>query len=260
MALQLMLPKTSFYGVTDIGLVRQNNEDFWYSLPDYNFYALADGMGGHQAGEVASQETVMRVCQFIQGNFLVSKSLHAAREMLRLAIRITNDQIYRMSQENPLLRGMGTTLCCVFLHPKGLIYAHVGDSRIYRMRKGTLEPLTHDHSLVQELIELGQLNEQQADEFQYKNIITKAIGTESRVEPTVQTDVIEKDDILLLCSDGLTDLLTDQEIEHIISLKPTSEVASILVKTAVIKGGFDNVTAVVIKIEDLYAPSDLPRS
>ena len=178
--------------------------------------------------------------------------------MLSGTIQSVNDSIFRMSHENADLKGMGTTLCCLFLHPKGLIYGHVGDSRIYRLRKGKLEQLTHDHSLVRELIDLGKLSEEQAEEFQYKNIITKAIGTEPRVEPTVQSDSIQKGDILMMCSDGLTDLLSDEEIQHIISLQPIDKVADILVKTAVVKGGYDNVTAVIVKILDKYASADLP--
>jgi serine/threonine protein phosphatase PrpC len=257
MALHLMLYKTVVYGVTDIGLVRQNNEDFWCHLPDLHFFALADGMGGHQAGEIASREVATSICHYVQENSLASETLQKAREMLVEAIRQANERIYRMGHGNAELKGMGTTLCCFFLHPKGLIYAHVGDSRIYRLRKGTLEQLTHDHSLMRELIELGQLNEQQVDEFQYKNIITKAIGTEPRVEPTVQEDTIQNGDIIMMCSDGLTDLLTDQELQHIITLYPENEIASILVKTAVVKGGYDNVTVVIVKIEDKRASTDL---
>lgn len=258
MALELMLYKTETYGATDIGLVRQNNEDFWYQLPEFNFYVLADGMGGHQAGEVASRECVMQLCNLVKESPLNSFSLQKAREALAQIIRTVNASIYRMSCENEELKGMGTTLCCLFLHPKGLIYCHVGDSRIYRLRKGHLEQLTHDHSLVRELIELGQLNEKQAEDFQYKNIITKAIGTEGRVEPTVQNDAIHKGDILMMCSDGLTDLLTDEEMQHIIALQPTDKIADLLVKTAVVKGGYDNVTVVIVKIVDKHASADLP--
>jgi PPM family protein phosphatase len=258
MALELMLYKTETFGATDVGLVRQNNEDFWFQLPELNFYVLADGMGGHQAGEVASHEAVMQLCNLFKANSFSSLSLQKAREMLSGAIRSVNDSIFRLSHESLELKGMGTTLCCLFLHPKGLIYGHVGDSRIYRLRKGKLEQLTHDHSLVRELIDLGKLSEEQAEEFQYKNIITKAIGTEPRVEPTVQSDSILKGDILMMCSDGLTDLLTDEEIQHIISLQPIEQVADILVKTAVVKGGYDNVTTVIVKILDKYASADLP--
>ncbi len=258
MALDLMLYKTEVYSATDVGLVRENNEDFLFSLPDLNFYALADGMGGHLAGEVASKETVTQICDFIQSNSLASQTLQNARKMLYEAIQKVNDKIYRMSHQNADFKGMGTTLCCLFLHPKGLIYGHVGDSRIYRVRKEKLEQITHDHSLVRELIDSGQLNEDQADDFHYKNILTKAIGTESRVDPTVQSDSILKGDILMMCSDGLTDLLSEKEMLHILTLQPTDKVADLLVKSAVAKGGFDNVTVVVVKVMEKHASADLP--
>ena len=258
MALQLMLYRTEVYGATDTGLVRHNNEDCWHQLDDYHFYSLADGMGGHQAGEIASREAVKNIGHFVTENLLSDKSLHDARELLSDGIRWVNDLVYRMGHRSCELKGMGTTLCCLFLHPKGLIYAHVGDSRIYRMRKGQLELLTHDHSLVRELIDLGQLNESEAEAFQYKNILTKAIGIEPKIEPTVQSDSLQKGDILMMCTDGLTDLLADQEIEQVMKTEPENEMANSLVKKAIAKGGFDNVTVVIVKIQDQNASTDLP--
>lgn len=239
----------SIYGASDIGLVRQNNEDFWAQIPEEQFFVLADGMGGHQAGEIASKETVSRLCQLLHKKALLSfKSLEEIKQIFCILVQEVNQFVFRMGNESKELRGMGTTLCFLYFHPKGLIYGHVGDSRIYRFRKNQLEQLTHDHSLLREMIELGQLNEQQAGEFAYKNIITKSIGTEPCVEPSIKDCSIEPGDLLLMCSDGLTDLLKNEEIKQILSSTPENELSKQLVKRAKLRGGYDNITVVIVKV------------
>ena len=213
-----MLYQLSVYCISDIGLIRQNNEDSWKLLKDKQFFVLADGMGGHQAGEVASKETVDNLCHLFQQRVdLFNQGISLAKQSLKEIIQEVNTIIYRLGKENHNLKGMGTTLCCIFLHSQGLIYGHVGDSRIYRFRESKLEQLTQDHSLLRELIDLGQLSEQQADDFLYKNIITKAIGTEPNVEPAVAHTTLETGDIILMCTDGLSDLVCLEEIQEIIS-------------------------------------------
>jgi protein phosphatase len=145
---------------------------------------------------------------------------------------------------------MGTTLCCLSFHPEGLIYAHVGDSRIYRLRQGQLEQLTQDHSLLRELIELGQLSEQQAEEFLYKNIITKAIGTELSVEPSVAQTNLEEGDVLLMCTDGLTDLVCRKEMQELLNRYPEEEAVQMLVGKAKENGGYDNITIILVKVKE----------
>lgn len=253
-----MLYKISAYGISDVGLVRQNNEDFWMQLKEDLFFALADGMGGHLAGEVASKKAVESLCLLFKEKFLLSdQSLKSSKKLISESIEEINHAVYRMGRENEELRGMGTTLCCVFLHPQGIIVGHVGDSRVYRLRDGQLKQLTQDHSLLRELIELGQLSEVQAKEFAYKNIITKAIGTEPFVEPTVIISDAKAKDIILMCTDGLTDLLTHQEIQKIVAETPSREVSKKLVKAAKLKGGYDNITVIVIDIHDILPPADL---
>lgn len=180
------------------------------------------------------------------------------KDLLRKAIISVNSLVYKMSKAQPELRGMGTTLCCLLFHPTGLILAHVGDSRIYRFRENKLEQLTKDHSLLRELVEQGQLNEQQATDFLYKNIITKAIGTESRIDPSVDEKDIQDNDVYLMCSDGLSDLLTAMEIETILakgsSLKTKAE---LLVESANNKGGRDNITVVIAKVKEINDIKDL---
>lgn len=244
--------RVSAFGLTDIGLVRQNNEDYWAELPELGFYALADGMGGHRAGEVASKLAIETLCEVIQNAFATDSdelSYEEAHGVMQLAIEHTNRVVYEKGQSNPDFKGMGTTLCCLQFHRKGLIYAHVGDSRIYRLRKGRLEQITRDHSLLREMIEMGQINENQAEEFVYKNIITRAVGTESELEPSVHMADMQNHDIYLMCSDGLSDMLSVNEMEKILTKYETIEEAGTkLVKTAKEKGGYDNVTVVLMQV------------
>jgi cysteine desulfurase len=238
------------FGLSDIGLVRQNNEDVWAELPDLRFFVLADGMGGHQAGEIAARETVNALCHVVKKKFSSQiLSLKEMREAVQRAIEHVNYFVYKMGKTNQELKGMGTTLCCLMFHEKGVIYANVGDSRIYRFRGKKLDQMTKDHSLLRELVDQGQLNEQQAMDFLHKNIITKAIGTEPKVVPSVSVSDICHEDIYLMCSDGLTDHLTQMEIAAILHTSSSiQEAVKQLVTKAKEKGGYDNVTVVVMKI------------
>lgn len=253
MVCQVMPYKILAYGLSDIGQ-RQNNEDVWAQLPEEAFFALADGMGGHQAGEVAAREAVNHACWLFKQRLAAAsdKSLQGVSQILREVIKQVNEIIYDMGSQQTYLRGMGTTLCCVYIHSDGLIYGHVGDSRIYLLRKKTLQQLTQDHSLLRELIDLGQLDEQQADEFHYKNIITKAIGTEPFVEGNVQTMPLSPGDIILMCSDGLSDPVQSEEIQHIMTHVSDREMGKQLIKAAKQRGGYDNVTVVIIKVQEKY--------
>lgn len=237
--------KLESYGISDIGLVRSNNEDEWAEV-DARFFALADGMGGHKAGEVAAKVTIINLCQAI--NKLKHLSIPEEIEFLKKAIISANGYVNDLSKENDELRGMGTTLCCFLLHEDTLIYAHIGDSRIYRFRKG-LTQLTQDHSLRYELIAKGQLEEGQP--FPFKNIITRALGTTSSVTPDIGTTTIEKDDIYFLCSDGLSDYVKNTEISDILERSNTvKEACTSLVEAAKSKGGNDNITVVMIKAHE----------
>ena len=263
MVVHLMPYKVLSVGISDIGLVRENNEDVWAKLPSQRLFILADGMGGHQAGEVASQETVKELCAILEKKLNIKDdtiSLDIAREFIFEAIQEVNAHIYNMGRKDHELRGMGTTLCCLHFHHKGLVYAHVGDSRIYRLRNKKLYQLTKDHSLMRELIDLGQLNERQAEDFQYRNIITKAIGTEPDVEPSVRVTEVQDHDLYMMCSDGLSDLLSLNEIEQIMNKKiPFKEISQHLVDASKEKGGNDNITVVVAKVQEMHEHKDIPR-
>jgi len=244
------------YAISDIGLSRSNNEDVFAELPDLNFYALADGMGGHKAGEVAAKETVLHICDAMDLLLATEKrlSLPDIVEGMKKAIVETNNWIRTLAREHPELSGMGTTFCSLLLYRETVIYAHVGDSRIYRFRNA-LERLTSDHSLRQELISTGDLTEVEAADFPMKNVLTKAIGTSSLVDPDIGTLIAESGDLFFLCSDGLTDFVSDSEIEKILRQKRSLKETGIqLVEEAKAKGGGDNITALLMKVVS-YEPN-----
>ncbi len=244
----------SAYGLSDTGLVRKNNEDAWGSLPELHLFVLADGMGGHQAGEVAAREAIHFFLGYIKELFENEKqktrSVQQAAELIRLAICRTNRFVYDLSQTHELLGGMGTTFLCLCFHDDSVIYAHVGDSRIYRKRTELLQQLTSDHSLLCELLERGgSIPRKQVEEYSYKNVLTKAIGTEPFVEPTINMARVSINDLYLLCSDGLSDLLTNPEINDVLSMDLTvEEKVRTLIALAKRKGGYDNVTAVLVEV------------
>lgn len=249
--MQVTMPQIESYGISDIGLTRQDNEDVWAELPQWNLYVLADGMGGHQAGEVAAKEAVMHLCDSIDTFFSLTKkpTLDQVIRSLGQAFHDVNDWVRSLAKEHPELSGMGTTLCCFVLIQETLVCAHLGDSRIYQFRAGKLERLTRDHSLRQELIAKGDLDEKTASAFPFKNVITKAIGTFSEADPDIETVSVKKNDIFFLCSDGLTDFLSDSEIEAILQKKASIKNKCIeLVEGAKAAGGSDNITIVMIKI------------
>lgn len=240
-------------GLSDIGLVRQNNEDVWAEQPSIGFLVLADGMGGHKAGEVAAREAVEALCRALKKKILPSKTytLVEFQDLLKRAIVYANGIVYKMGHAQYDLRGMGTTLCCLLFHQEGLVFAHVGDSRIYRWRGGVLEQLTKDHSLLRDLVDQGQLNDNEATDFLYKNIITKAVGTEPKVAPSMQTTTVSLEDVYLMCSDGLSDLLSSQEIANVLQYAPSLEqAAQTLIDQANAAGGRDNITVVIAKVQE----------
>lgn len=243
--------KVQSFGESDIGLVRLNNEDVWAQMPKEKFFILADGMGGHQAGEVAANEIVVHLCQFVKN--LYQRHSHLSEDKLihevEQAIRRANSNIFDLSSQEKEMEGMGTTLCLALLNNEHLIYAHVGDSRIYRVRKGRLTQLTEDHSLKKELIEKGELDESLASTFPLKNVITRAIGTQPQVAPEVESCLAEPGDIYFLCSDGLSDPLSDEKILSLIqSSTSIKEAVNELIESAKKQGGEDNITIVMFKI------------
>lgn len=235
-------------GISDIGRVRKNNEDVWADLSEINCYILADGMGGHQAGEVAAKETVDSLCRTLKKSLKTKpRPLNEVMKVIEMAIQNVNQHVYKLGRSASELKGMGTTLCLLYLHPEGALIAHVGDSRIYRLRGKKLKLLTEDHSLFSELTLSGKIGNLEREDFHYKNIITKAVGTEPNLKPSIAVDTIEEKDLYLLCSDGLSDLLSVEEMEKILNETPSlSLAASELVSLSKNKGGHDNVTVLLV--------------
>lgn len=245
-------------GCTHPGRRRRHNEDFWGQLPTHQFYVIADGMGGHKAGEVASREAVQSLCRLfgeaLEQRGAAALSIRKQKELLASLIYEVNTMLFQRGMEDDDLRGMGTTLCFVYFLNDTAILGHVGDSRIYRLRGGKLERMTRDHSLMRELVEMGQLEEEDVEEFLYKNIITRSIGCDPIVEPTIEkTDVVEGD-VFMMCTDGLTDMLPDKDIAELLVRKlgeddtTVDEVARALVSRANARGGEDNVTVVLTHV------------
>ena len=224
---------------TDIGKVRRQNEDAaWFDL-DHGVFAVADGMGGHLAGEVASGMAISAVKQMVQQHAMASISV------MRSAVMDAHEAIVRHAKENPACSGMGTTLSVLWRGGNYVYIAHVGDSRIYRLRNGALEQITQDHSLVEELVHAGLITRQQARTHSRRNIITRALGTEGDNTPDIMVTDVKKGDIFLLCSDGLTEMVEDAAIEKTLAEYSLERAADSLIAQALAAGGRDNVSLVL---------------
>lgn len=222
------------YGLSDVGLQRSNNEDVFHALSAHNFFVLADGMGGHNAGEIAARELVLHLSASIcRLSPLPIQKPSALSSLLYNAICDANTWVYKLSEQSPLLRGMGTTLCCLWIKNNFLLCGHVGDSRAYRLRKKLLK-ITEDHSIAMQ---------------QHKHALTRVIGTMPYVEPEIFLAPIHPGDTYLLCSDGLTKELSDNEILTILYDHPCVKTASqAMIDAAKAKGGGDNITVMMIKV------------
>lgn len=264
MAIRILPYHISAFGISDIGLVRPNNEDFWAEIPKINFFVLADGMGGHRAGEIAAQQAVNHLCDLVKEAFTGNTfTVEESKGIIQFAIEQTNEIVYKLSQQYEAWHGMGTTICCLYFHPKGVIIGHVGDSRIYRLRGQEFVQLTKDHSLLREMLDTGKITEHETPDFAYKNIITKAIGTEAALEPSVYSSEVLPSDIYLMCSDGLSDMLKPDEMKEIVQKSPDIKHAGYsLVEKAKSKGGFDNVTIILLQVDNQKKETkvNLPKS
>jgi len=247
-------------GLTDVGMARDHNEDNFYLAPDEALCIVADGMGGHKSGEVASRMAIDEIVDYYRAtadsdepvempNWPPRKKKPESREERRLVASMTraNDEIFTAATSNDDYRGMGTTLVSCFFVEEGVYIAHIGDSRAYRLRDGELEQLTDDHSLANEYIRMGILRPQDVENFPYKNVITRAVGLAESVEVETHFHEHQDGDIFVLCSDGLSDPVNDEAITRIIEEADGDlEVACReLVTTANRNGGPDNVTVVL---------------
>lgn len=240
--------------MTDIGLVRRNNEDVFLNLKEHGFFAIADGMGGHNAGEIAAKEAVRFVSTSIEELFISSERNWTIFDLIsinKLCIENANSWVHRLGNKKRGYKGMGTTICTLFFHKQSLIYSHVGDSRIYRFRQQLLEQLTFDHSLRNEMIIRGKIKKENSQNFYYKNILTRAIGTQNDVEVEMDIAPVSPNDLYLMCSDGLTDQVSDKKITEILkNAKSIENATETLIEQAKRQGGLDNVTVVLVKTDE----------
>lgn len=224
---------------TDIGKVRKQNEDAAWFDEKRAVFAVADGMGGHLAGEVASRLAIEAIERMAAAHRVPSAAA------LKEAVADAHETIARHAQEHQECTGMGTTLS-VLWRGGGYVYiAHVGDSRIYRFRDGELEQITQDHSLVEELVRAGLITREQARTHSRRNIITRALGTEGDNTPDILVTDVKKGDLFLLCTDGLTGMVEDSEIRDTLAELPLERAADALMQKALDAGARDNVTLVL---------------
>lgn len=236
------------FSITDIGKRRKINQDFVYTrettignLP--NVFIVADGMGGHNAGDYASKVTVETIVEEIENSFEKNPVL-----ILGKAIETANERIRQKASEDADMEGMGTTVVAATCLGKYLQVANVGDSRLYIVNDKEIKQITRDHSLVAEMVRMGGLGKEEAKNHPDKNIITRAVGAGKTVEPDFFAVELEEGDIVLMCSDGLTNMLEDEEIRMIVSgARDVAEKATMLVDAANGNGGRDNISVILIE-------------
>jgi len=250
--------KLEVVNVSDVGLKRPHNEDSTATNEELGIMVLADGMGGYKAGEIASAMAVTHIYSKILSGikksnplgFDESSGLDLHSVLIHDAIKSANSIIYKTAQEDEQYRGMGTTIVTALAYNDRISIAHVGDSRLYRIRGGDFNQITKDHSLVQELIDRGLFSPEEAEKNAPKNLVTRALGLDINVEIDVIEDRLVVDDIYLLCSDGLTDMVKDEEI-HLTLGKYSANLAHAAAKLVEIAneyGGNDNISVILARI------------
>lgn len=253
------------YGLSNVGRVRSTNEDAMGVFPDLKFFVVADGMGGHAAGEVASRMAVDSMREFIHLTVQPAEVTWPADLEANLALpikrlvsagKIANDKICQASRANPKQSGMGTTMVALLFEQDTAYVAHVGDSRAYLIRNGRIEQITQDHSLVNDYISQGLLKPDEAEQHPLKHVITRALGSNPKIDVDAKTVPLKVGDSVLLCSDGLSNLLTPDEIRSR-ALEASTDIRSAcrqLIELANKKGGEDNITAILISSRENRPP------
>lgn len=229
--------------ITDVGIRRENNEDYYMMNQERRIFVISDGMGGYQAGEIASEiasKTILEQFEAIQ-------AFRFEEDIYKLLDR-ANDAILDYVKEHPECRGMGTTVVVAYLEDEKLHLANVGDSRGYGVSKTSIQQLTQDHSLVAELVKIGSISAEEAESHPDRNIITSALGVEHKYEVFIQSFDINEFDYVLLCSDGLSNMVTSQEILNVFQNVSFESIPEKLVEMANAQGGKDNITVLCIEL------------
>jgi PPM family protein phosphatase len=246
-------------GMSDVGLVRTNNEDSYRIVSQLHLYVLSDGMGGEAHGEVASSlavETVVNHCMEAQSNPAIpvfgepQPGWTDRTKRLASAVHLANSNIFKAAEENPEQHGMGATLTAAWIEDANLSIVHVGDSRAYLLRSGELLQLTRDHSLVAEQVRRGILTAAEAEESDMQSVLLRALGAQPEIEVDAEEHTVFTRDVLLLCSDGLTRMVTEPEIAGTLQAETDpNKAAEKLIALANERGGADNITVVVVRLD-----------
>ncbi len=243
----------NYFGMSDVGKIRKNNEDSFYvkAYDDSHMLAVvADGMGGYKGGKQASTIAVKSISEYIESLLpdLLTYNERRLKQAIIKALKIANKAIVDSADASDDLKNMGTTAVVCFICGEKLFAFNIGDSRLYIIND-SITQITKDHSLVVELVEMGVISEKQAENHPQKNVITKALGSDDNIEPDIYKEKISLEDTILLCSDGLTNMLTDNRIIEIVNAnKDIKKITKTLIEEAKKSGGRDNITVVTIRI------------
>jgi protein phosphatase len=247
------------FGLSDVGRQRQHNEDYFLLDDTLQLFVVADGMGGHAAGEVASRIAVETIAELVStpdeedGTWPHPYDEQYSRSTNRLiaALNLANSRVLEAMRKDARLRGMGTTVVASLIHDELVSFAHVGDSRAYLIRAGKISRMTNDHSWVFEQVEAGLLTEAEAEKHPLRNVITRALGGALTIVPDARELTAEPADVYLLCSDGLTGMVSEEEILEVISRQPDDPETGCrsLIDLANEHGGLDNITAILVRVD-----------
>jgi serine/threonine protein phosphatase PrpC len=235
--------------ISDVGRKRQKNEDSYLINGELNLFIVADGMGGHAGGEFASRIAITTIEDRFSEN-ANGNSNKENKDVIKTSIHDASAKIIEKAEEDQSLKGMGTTVICLNIHDKKSIIGHVGDSRGYLFRDGILEQLTEDHSLVNEQIKSGLITEEEAKHHAFKNIITRSVGVTAQVEVDIVEKKVKNGDFLVLCTDGLSNLIEQSEMEHELREHEPIIAAKRLVDLANSRGGDDNITLIIVEVAE----------
>jgi serine/threonine protein phosphatase PrpC len=234
-------------GLTDVGLKRENNQDYFLVSDELGLYVVADGMGGHQGGEVASRLAAETIQEVVRESWEKEQGVNP-HDLLQRAYSSASKNIYDMSQENAKLKGMGTTAVAALLRGNKLYIGNVGDSRAYLIHPPYIWQMTDDHSLLNEQIRAGLVKPENAPQFMAKNVITRSVGFENQVHADVLERELQEGDYILMCSDGLSGQVTDRRICDVCLTIPFDDVAPRLVEEAKRNGGDDNISVIFMQV------------
>jgi PPM family protein phosphatase len=248
--------RIEYAGLTHVGMKRNHNEDSFLLVPEANLFIVADGMGGHASGEIASRIAVEEVAEFFRMTerdeeatwpFKMERARNYDENRINCAVKLANARIFEQALAEPKYKGMGTTIVSIAFRGGVAYIGHVGDSRVYRLRGGQLVQITEDHSLLNDYIKAKKLTPEEIEAFPHKNVIVRALGMKENVEVDVLRDEPQNGDLFVMCSDGLSGMVPDPQIQEIVSssLDDLNVASERLIEAANAAGGTDNVTVVL---------------